>query len=374
MNRKDTMDVVARVVKFYDGEPPIDVLANELQMTERDARLMYERYTEKQSKVKAKRAPRKKKEATVPAPVEVAPEPVDTPMQVAEEIPVPLVEDRPVIREEKTPELPKPTEVEHGLEKIHELPVDLIRTLSAAVAFIMLVRPIGYAIDYLSRFNDIWFAIFMALGMVTASFISPQILVLAIRQVKYFTAAMALLCTVIFSFLLINITVDELKYVRESVKTAQVTGKADDIKNEKKVRDLEQEIADATAEVTSKKEKMEMITKRLDGLDPSDVKYKSNYNDWLKTSGEVEAIQKGITKKRQEVRELRSAIGTVVTIETDVKTTDREQIVDWLLAISQDVAGPLFLSFALFLSKTGGRRRAKTSDDHELSVSPGDGT
>ena len=322
MNRKDTKEELKRLMTFYSGSPPPNVIKEQLGLTEEEAKeLMGADVVPK-----VKRAYKKK-------------------------IAIPK---RAIGKKRERVEKIVPPEKSVGKkisDVFHNIPIGIIRIMASVVALIALIRSGGYVYSHFARIDTPFFAILMAGMIVMVSFVSPQILVYSYRKRNWFVMALASLILMVFAWFNVYVTVQGLAYAREQVDYYVSSGQENIVKAKRRLIELE------------KKEEITLQDRERDGIerDTLQAQFEALASEigsdlYITTRSRLNASKERYDKHRasldaidKERRELNQIEGLdSVRIKED-STKEQEAEMDKIIAIGLELAGPIMLAFALFL-------------------------
>lgn len=247
-------------------------------------------------------------------------------------------------------------QAEKHLEKIHEPPVGVIRLLALAVSIILVIRPIGYAIDYFSRSNDVFVAGGMALGLAGAAFISPQVLILGFKNRTTMTMFVGTIMMVLSIWASIQVTTSELAYLRAKTQVSFV--QQDSAAEESTIKRTAAQAAlnTATQNLGASRLKFETLTKKIEFLMEGTPEHAIAKADLRQAEGVMEADKKVVTTKQDALDAIPVVVVSKGVAKEEGRRADLGFTTDLVFAITQDVVGPLMLSMAIFLRKRPGAK------------------
>lgn len=311
MTKKAVQQIIKTTSDFYEGNPPMDVLASELKVTPQEASEFWQEY---------KNAP-----------------------------PKPVRKARGKSRRRRTSE-PKPV-AEAGIEKIHELPISFLRGVCGLVSVVALIRSTGYVFDYFYRNDFVFWAILVSFVFVATIFITPQLIVTGIRQKKFGIALLGVVLLIPFSFATITITMDEIAFKRSLKQIEVVVGQESIIKAQKEVGQLDADIK--AWELTQAQDMAErtVLLSQFAKMDEANGAYWQTKSSLSSLKKSIDTTKKDIdnAKKRREVLVNTEGYETTKTETLDGREIDTNR--DMAFAIALDIVGPVFFAFALFLRK-----------------------
>lgn len=321
MNRYELKKQIRAIMPFYEGSPPIGVIADALKITAEEAQSLLIQVQDEEAIVRKKKRPatRRKKEK---APVTV----------------------------------PKVIEPEAGL---HELPVGAIKWMSLIISVTALVRAFMYAFEYFCRADPPVYAALMAGMIAMVTFVSPQIFIIGWRQKQLIVGLFSLALVLVFVWVSIQITIDVLDYSRTAKDNNHEVQNEQIIRARDRVTQIDNEIEKASKEVEIDVKERDILTRSLESLvgketTPAYVDTRTRLNSAKKR---IDTNNQLIAAKENERNSLKNTSGYFTAL---VKTSDKkasERNLDTAFAIGLDIVGPAFLCFSLFLTKRVASRK-----------------
>lgn len=245
-------------------------------------------------------------------------------------------------------------QVDKVMDKVHEPPVWVIRILAGLVSIILIVRPIGYAIDYFGRANEPWMAWGMALGLAGGAFISPQVLILGFKNRSAMTAITGLTMMVLSIWSSVQVTTSELTYLRSKTQVAFVAQDTSAQESTIKRGAAQGALDTATANLGASRAKVEMLTKKMEFLMEGTPEYWTGRSDLTKAEKSMTADKGVVDAKQAELDAIPVVVKSAGVTKEEGGKVDLGFTTDLAFAITQDVVGPLMLSMAIFLRKRPG--------------------
>lgn len=245
-------------------------------------------------------------------------------------------------------------QVDKAMDKVHEPPVWAIRLLAGLASIILLVRPIGYAIDYFGRANEPWVSVFMALGLAGGAFISPQVLILGFKNRSLMTLLAGLVMMVLSIWASVQVTTSELTYLRAKTQVSFVQQDTAAEVSTVKREAAQAALTTATKNLDTSRLKMETLTKKLEFLMEGTPEHWTARSDAKKAEDSWKDDKKKVDDKQAELDAIPVVVKSAGVAKEEGDKADLGFTTDLAFAVTQDVVGPLMLSMAIFLRKRPG--------------------
>jgi len=234
-----------------------------------------------------------------------------------------------------------------------EVPLGVIKVISALVSMIAVVRTFAYDYIYYLTLDHPFFAMMLAALLVMVSFTSPQVVIYAWEKRNIFIGIIALIFVVLSSYYSIFVTKETIRLKRESNNIELTTNQEEVIRARVRVDEIlileKQLLSDREVEarerdsLQSASEKL--IAERKDGS----WEYNSMRTRLAASKERYDNLSKQILAIQDERNRLRSIDGFYSQhVKTDKEKTI-ESSRDLVFAIFLDFVGPVFMAFSLFL-------------------------
>ncbi len=287
----------------------------------------------------------KKVETPVPTTVIEQVQPVEVKLE-------PTVSTKEVVSKHK-PKPRKKATVVNKKEVKHEIPLPVIRVISVIITLIAIVRTFAYDIIYYNTLEHPFFALIMSALLVLVSFTSPQVFLFAWKNRNWLVGVISLAFIILSSYYSIFVTSEVVRIKRESNNLTLAQSYEGVVKARIRVEEIntleQQLLVDKEIELRERNSLQlaseQLIAERKDGT----WEYNSMRTRLVASKERYDAITKQIQDLQTERNELRNIDGfysTTIKTEEDIK---QESSRDLVFAVFLDIAGPVFMSFSLFL-------------------------
>jgi hypothetical protein len=304
VTKKETRAELKRLIEFYGGNPPMDIILQQLNLSEEEAKeLMDIVMAPKVKRIYKKRTPAKK--------------------PIGERI---------------------------G-EILHNIPIGIIRFMCTIIAIIALLRSGGYVYSHFARIDTTFFAVLMAGMIVMVSFVSPQILVYSYKRKSWFTLVLSIILMVVFAWFNIDVTIRGLAYAREQVDYYVSAGQEDIVKAKRRLIELDKKEAIILQDRERDGQERDTLQSQFEALAGeigSDL--------YISTRSRLNATKERYDKHRGNLEAIdteRTKLNKIEGLDSvrikDDATKVQESSMDKIIAIGLELAGPITLAFALFL-------------------------
>jgi len=269
---------------------------------------------------------------------------------VASAIGVPIDEAKELIAETmKVPDKKKSAK-KHIIAKIGGVLI-FIKILSAIISGLALLRSSGYTFGYFIRFDNEFFSYVITAFIVLVTYSAPQIMVLAWKQRKWLMCGLASILMLIFTTINILVTVDGLAYNRETTEVAVASNIEQVTRARERLIELKAKEIEVKADKVREGANRDMLQEQIKPL-LNDIKSK----EYITVKGQLNLattrydacgkVLDEIDKERKEIAKIPGIDSVAVKQES---TKERENVLDVVLAVSMDIAPPIYLAFVLFL-------------------------
>jgi len=271
------------------------------------------------------------------------------------ELPVEEIKDKPV-KKKKRIHTPRHIIKQRGVInsiKHHEVPLSIVKVISAFVSLVAVVRTFGYDYQYYQTVDNKFFAVLMSALLVSVSFTSPQVMIYAWKRRNVLIGIVSLLFVVLSSYYSIFVTSEVIRMKRLNNNITQTTEQEDIIRARERVSDIgileQQLLQDRDIELRERDSLQtaseQLIRERKDGT----WEYNAMRTRLVTSKERIDSLNNRIGLLRDERSELKSIQGFY---SEHVKTDDEKKIEssrDLIFAMFLDFVGPVFMSFSLFL-------------------------
>jgi hypothetical protein len=287
--------------------------------------------------------------------------PIEPTISLVEEKELPVkeikeIKDKPQVKKKKRVHTPrhiiKQRSVISSIQH-HEVPLGIVKFISAFVSLVAVVRTFGYDYQYYQTVDNKFFAILMSALLVSVSFTSPQVMIYAWKRRNVFIGVISLLFVVLSSYYSIFVTSEVIRMKRLDNNITQITEQENIIRARERVLDIDileqQLLQDRDIELRERDSLQtaseQLIRERKDGT----WEYNSMRTRLVTSKERIDSLNNRIGLLRNERTELKSIQGFY---SEHVKTDDEKKIEssrDLIFAMFLDFVGPVFMSFSLFL-------------------------
>lgn len=277
-----------------------------------------------------------------------------------------VIENKSVVKVKKLPAKEEGTVQDTNVKKprkpytfkkkgfdLHDIPLPVIRIASVIISVIAIIRSFGYIFSYFTRVDIPFFAVLMALLLVLVSFLSPQVFLISIKQKKYFVTLLSTCIFLVFMYINIFVTTSGLSYARNQSDYYVASGQENIVKAKRRLEELVVKETRIMTDYTKDGKEYDTLLIEFDRLTAEGLIGTANYNNTRTRLAEAKkrydadkASLELIDTERIELNKV-EGIDSVIIKTEDIKK--KESSIDLVFAIALDIAGPIFMAFALFL-------------------------
>lgn len=237
--------------------------------------------------------------------------------------------------------------------KNHEVPLEIVKWISALVSVIAIIRTFFYDFQYYQTVDNKFFAGLMSILLVSVSFVSPQVMIYAWKKRNILIGVVSVLFVVLSSYYSIFVTSEVIRLKRLSSNTTQTTNQETIIRARERVAEinvLEQQLfKDKDIELRERDSIQTALEQLIDEKKDGTWEFSSMRTRLNDSKKRIDDIDKQISLIQKERTDLKAIDGYY---SAHIKTEDektKESSRDLIFAMFLDFVGPVFMSFSLFL-------------------------
>jgi hypothetical protein len=267
---------------------------------------------------------------------------------VKEEVKVePVIEKpKPKPKVKRKPRQPKEKE-----NLAHTFALKILGPAAGLVSIIALVRTGLIQYTYFVRFDNQIIAIMMAVLLGLVTYILPSVSIQAFRMKRFVLGGIALLATLFFGYIAMDITVREFEESKVSIESGITEQEEQVLRARNRVEDIDSELVTIEQELSEYGIEKSLKLGEQSELDPVNQYWIYNRigTEITEIDGVIASLRLNRESLNNEKRDLTKVDGYYTLQITNEADRERARSLDQPLAIGLEVVGPLLLVFALFL-------------------------
>lgn len=318
MTKTELNQTLSSTVEFYRGNPPMDVLARELQVDENEARLLLKEYLA----VNPYQAP---------APV------VKKPRRAAKRRSAKKTSPQTDAAPKKKP------------LKLHGIPVGALPWIAVIIGLIATGRSFFYVYDYFTRVDGVFAGILMGALFSGVSTMAPTIAIYAYTLRKWVIMGVAGLAFVIFGIFNVYVTTQELDYQKSVKETTLLSEQENIVRARDRIATLKEEVPKYQASIKSEESERDLTFTNIQNYKVGSVEFNRLTNRWSTLKDSIKANKAELEKKKAERTTLESIEGVYSTKVLTVQDMENKRAMDTVFGIGLEAVGPIFIAIAFFL-------------------------
>ena len=239
--------------------------------------------------------------------------------------------------------------VSKGVDLVHSVAQHVLPFGAGIIAIIALGRSVLFTFNYFSRTDSFYSAVFMAILFGMVGYLAPSITMLAYKSRRWFIGIGALLAFLLFGWINIYITVQELNITKIEKELVVTDNQEEIIKARKRVEQITIDISALQSSIGTDKREYGVVLAKSAEPEITTNEYNRHRNNLGVINERIAEKENSILLLRNEETLLTSLDGyytMVIVTEGDKQEARR---MDAVFAISLEVIGPLFTAIALFL-------------------------
>lgn len=268
---------------------------------------------------------------------------------LAEEVKISEEEAEAFLATEPIPVVRRKRTVRKKPDPVHKVALSVLPYGAGVIAVIALGRSILFTYNYFTRTENIITAVFMAVLFGLVGYLAPAISILSFQLRKWFIFLFAFGAFVLFSWINIYITVEELNMNKVQRETQVVNVQEEVISARRRVPILEQELIRVQESlVLDKREFDGVLALSLTPGIPS-WEYNRHRLNLATIRERIDGKENQIKSITDERNLLTSLEGYYTYIEVTEQDKEEARRMDSVFALSLEVIGPIFATIALFI-------------------------